>query len=59
MAQTVKNPLACGRTGFDPWGGKIYWKREWQPTPVFLPVESHGQRRRATTIVVTESDITE
>ena len=21
-----------------------YWRREWQPTPVFLPGESHGQR---------------
>ena len=55
----VKNPSACGRTGFDPWGGKIRWKREWQLTPVFLPGESHGQRRRATAIGVTESDITE
>jgi len=59
VAQMVKNPPTCGRTGFDPWGGKICWKREWQPTPVFLPGESHGQRRRATTIGVTESDITE
>jgi len=24
--------------------GKIPWKRKWQPTPVFLPGESHGQR---------------
>ena len=30
--------------GFDPWVGKIPWRREWQPTPVFLPGESHGQR---------------
>ena len=22
----------------------LYWKRKWQPTPVFLPGESHGQR---------------
>ena len=29
---------------FDPWVGKILWKRAWQPTPVFLPGESHGQR---------------
>uniref|UniRef100_A0AC11DJ99 Tescalcin n=1 Tax=Ovis aries TaxID=9940 RepID=A0AC11DJ99_SHEEP len=27
-----------------PWAGKIPWKREWQPTPVFLPGEPHGQR---------------
>ena len=30
--------------GFDPWVGKIPWTRAWQPTPVFLPGESHGQR---------------
>ena len=29
---------------FNPWVGKIPWKRAWQPTPVFLPGESHGQR---------------
>ena len=29
---------------FDPWVGKIPWRRAWQPTPVFLPGESHGQR---------------
>ena len=32
------------RCGFNPWVGKIPWKRVWQPTPVFLPGESHGQR---------------
>ena len=31
-------------TWFDPWIGKIPWRRAWQPTPVFLPGESHGQR---------------
>ena len=31
-------------TGFDPWVMKIPWRRKWQPTPVFLPVKSHGQR---------------
>ena len=30
--------------GFDPWVGKTPWRREWQPTPVFLPREFHGQR---------------
>ena len=34
----------CRRWGFDPWVGKIPWRREWQPTPVLLPGESHGQR---------------
>ena len=27
----------CGRLGFDPWVGKILWRREWLPTPVFWP----------------------
>ena len=30
--------------GFDPWAREIPWRRAWQPTPVFLPRESHGQR---------------
>ena len=34
----------CRRYGFHPWIGKIPWKRKWQPTPAFLPGESHGQR---------------
>ena len=32
------------RCGFDPWVGKIPWRRKWQPSLVFLPGESHGQR---------------
>ena len=32
------------RHQFDPWVRKIPWRREWQPTPVFLPGESPGQR---------------
>ena len=35
------------RWGFDPWVGKIPWRRAWQPTPVFLPKESHKQRSLA------------
>ena len=31
--------FVCGRRGFDPWVGKIPWRRAWQPTPVFLPGE--------------------
>ena len=38
----VKN-LQCRRPGFDPWVGKIPWRREWLPTPVFLPGKSPGQ----------------
>ena len=34
------------RHGFDPQVGKIPWRRAWQPTLVFLPGESHGQRSR-------------
>jgi len=29
--------LQCGRPGFNPWVGKISWRREWQPTLVLLP----------------------
>ena len=32
------------RPGFNPWGGKMPWRRAWQPTSVFLPGESIGQR---------------
>ena len=31
------------RQGFDPWVGKIPWRRKWQLTPIFLPGKSHGQ----------------
>ena len=50
VAQWVKNLPAiqrhrrCGRRRFDPWVGKIPWKRKWQPTPVFSPGASHGPR---------------
>ena len=32
------------RHEFNPGVGRIPWRRAWQPTPVFLPGESHGQR---------------
>ena len=35
------------RLQFEPWVRKIPWRRAWQPTPVFLPGESHGQRSLA------------
>ena len=35
------------RCGFDPWVGKILWRRKGQPISVFLPGESHGQRSLA------------
>ena len=34
----------CSRCGFDPWVGKIPWRRKRQPTPVFLPGKLHGRR---------------
>ena len=34
--------LQCGRPGFNPWVGKISWRRKWQSTPVFLLGKSHG-----------------
>ena len=43
MAQTVKNLPAMQDSWVDPWVGKIPWRREWLPTPVFLPREFHGQ----------------
>ena len=37
----------CRRHGFDPWVGKIPWRRKWQPTPIFLPGRSHRLRSLA------------
>ena len=49
MVLVAKNPLANAgdvkRHRLNPWVGEIPWRRKWQPTPVFLPGESHGQRR--------------
>ena len=42
VAQLVKNPPAMWRPGFDPWIGKIPWRRESLPTLVFWPREFHG-----------------
>ena len=44
VSHTVEN-LYEGDLGFDPSVGNIPWRREWQPTPVFLSRESHGQRK--------------
>ena len=50
----------CRRCGFDPWVRKILWGRKWQPTPVFLPGKSHGQKSLVPTVyeVTKESDMT-
>ena len=42
MAQTVKNLLQRGRSGFNLWIGKIPWRKEQLPTPVSWPGEFHG-----------------
>ena len=39
--------LQCKRPRFDPWVGKIPWRRKWQPIPVFLLGKSHGRRSLA------------
>ena len=50
VAQLVKNlreestGKECSRSEFDPWVGKIPWRKEWLPTPVFLPGEFYEQR---------------
>ena len=47
VAQWLKTHLQCRRLGFNPWVRKIPWSRAWQPTPVYLPGESLGQRSLA------------
>ena len=44
MAQGVKYPPAMQETQVDAWVKKIPWRRKWQPTPAFLPGESHRKR---------------
>ena len=46
----VKNPPSR-RLEFDPWVGKIPWRRKWQPTPIFLPGKSQGQRIQRATVL--------
>ena len=46
-AQRVKKPPAMQETRLDLWVEKVPWRREWLPTPAFLPGESHGQRSLA------------
>ena len=47
VAQMVHNLPAMRRPGLDPWVRKIPWRREWQPNPVFLHGQFHGQSRLA------------
>ena len=49
LDSTVGKEFVCQsrrhrRCGFSPWVWKIPWRSAWQPTPVFLPGKSHGQR---------------
>ena len=44
IENTPANARDAGDWGFDPWVGKIPWRRKWQPTPVFLPRKSLGLR---------------
>ena len=50
----VKNPPANAgdthkRRRFNPWVGKIPWRRKWQPIPLFLPGKFHGPRKLQST----------
>ena len=47
VSQMIKNLPAVQGTWVNPWIGKIPWRREWQPTSVFLPEKSLGQRSLA------------
>ena len=40
----------CRSHGFNPWSGKIPWRRKWQPTPVFLPGEPMGRAAQCATV---------
>ena len=40
-------PQSTERPRFNPWVRKVPWRREWLPTPVFLPGEFHGQKSLA------------
>ena len=51
--------LQCSRLGLDTWVGKMPWRRAWQPTPVFLLRQSHGQRSSVGYSLLKESDMTE
>ena len=47
VAQTVKDLSAMQEIPVRSWVRRIPWRGKWQPTPVFLPGESHGQRNLA------------
>ena len=47
MVKNLPTMQELQEMGVDPWVEKIPWRRTWQPTPVFLPGKSHGQRSLA------------
>ena len=57
----VEKPPDKAGDASDPWAGKVSWRRKWQPTPVFLPGKSHGQRSLVAVVheVTKEWDMTE
>ena len=64
MTLVVKNPPSNANTGdlkghrFNPWVGKLPWRRAWQPTPVFLPEEPMNREAwQAITYRVAKSQI--
>ena len=42
-SDSKRSAYNVGDPEFNPWIGKISWRRKWQPTPVFLPGKSHGR----------------
>ena len=42
-----RGSAVCRRQRVHHWSGEIPWRREWQPTPGFLPGKCHGQRNLA------------
>ena len=56
VAETVKNLPAMWETWFNPWVGKIPWRRAWPPTPLLLPGESQWTEEPGRS---QESDVTE
>ena len=43
VAQWERIHLPVREPWVQSWAGRIAWRRKWQPTPVFLPGESHGE----------------
>ena len=61
VVQLVKNPPVVQKTQVQSWGQEDSLEKVWQPTPVFLPGELHGQRSLvgSSPWVLKESDTTE